>query len=170
MEENTNGCGENCGCKTTEKTEKKGCSCKETISNLKEERDALSDKYLRLYAEFDNWKKRIAKDKEEASESAKLKTLNSVLDLNDDLHFAKIGIDKISDPTSKDGLNLILDKFNKFIASQGIEEVQTQTYDSDLHEVITVMPVGEGKIVEVLSKGYTLNGKVIRYPKIVLGT
>jgi molecular chaperone GrpE len=165
--ENNNTCGDNCGCKTTEK---KSCSCKETISNLKEERDALNDKYLRLYAEFDNWKKRIAKDKEEASESVRLKTLNGVLDLNDDLHFAKVGIDKIADTASKEGLNLILDKFNKFITSQGIEEIQTQTYDSDLHEVVTVMPVGEGKIVEVLSKGYTLNGKVIRYPKIVLGT
>lgn len=164
-EENT--CGENCGCKTT--TEK-SCNCKETISKLKEERDSANDKYVRLYAEFENWKKRTTKEKEEASESARIKVLNGILDLNDDLHFAKVGIDKINDAASKAGLNLIVDKFNKFVASQGIEEVQTQTYDSDLHEVVTVMPVGEGKIVEVLSKGYTLNGKVIRYPKIVLGT
>lgn len=141
----------------------------ELISKLKEERDAANDKYLRLYAEFENWKKRSIKDKEDAVESTKVKTLDGVLTLNDDLHFAKLEIDKITDESVKTGLNLILNKLNKFITTHGVSEIQTDEYDSDLHEVVTVLPIGEDKIVEVLSKGYTLNGKVIRYPKIVLG-
>ncbi len=141
----------------------------ELISKLKEERDAANDKYLRLYAEFENWKKRSIKDKEDAIESTKVKTLDGVLTLNDDLHFAKLEIDKITDESVKTGLNLILNKLNKFITTHGVSEIQTTEYDSDLHEVVTVLTIGEDKIVEVLSKGYTLNGKVIRYPKIVLG-
>lgn len=162
-------CGENCGCNKEEVTEVKKCGCKETISKLKQERDDNNDKYVRLYAEFENYKKRSLKDKEDAVESTKIRTLNGVLDLDNDLKYAKVEISKIDNETLKSGLNLILDKVSKFIIQQGIQEIQTDTYDSDLHEVISVLPIGEDKIVEVLAKGYTLNGKVIRYPKIILG-
>jgi molecular chaperone GrpE len=161
-------CGENCGCNKDEATEVKKCSCKETISTLKKDRDEANDKYVRLYAEFENYKKRSQKDKEDAVEYAKIKALNGVLDLDNDLKYAKSEINKL-DESQRSGLNLIFDKLTKFITSQGIQEVQTDVYDVDLHEVVSVLPVGEDRIVEVLSKGYILNGKVIRYPKIILG-
>jgi len=67
-----------------------------------------------------------------------------------------------------EGLNIILSKVTNFLKSQGIEEIQTEKYDSDLHEVISVIETGEEKIVDVVSKGYTIDGKPFRYPKIVL--
>ncbi len=162
-------CGENCGCNKAETTETKKCGCKETISKLKQERDDMNDKYVRLYAEFENFKKRSSKDREDAVEAAKIRTLNGVLDLDNDLKYAKAEINKTGDESLKSGLNLILDKLSKFISQQGVQEIQTDTYDADLHEVISVLSVGEDKIVEVLAKGYTLNGKVVKYPKIILG-
>ena len=67
------------------------------------------------------------------------------------------------------GVKLIAQKLENFLKSQGVEAIQTDTYDEDLHEVISVIPSEETKIIDVASKGYTLNGKPFRYPKIVLG-
>ncbi len=159
-------CGENCGCNEKEATKEKKCNCKESISKLKQERDDANDKYIRLYAEFDNYKKRNLKEREEVVEYAKTKALVGVLDLNDDLAYAR----KFKTDSKNDGLDLIMDKLSKFITSQGIQEIQTEVYNADLHEVVSTLPVGEEKIVDVLTKGYTLNGKVIKYPKIILGT
>ena len=72
------------------------------------------------------------------------------------------------DESAKEGVQLIAGKLDTFLKNQGIETVQTETYDEDLHEVVTV--IGEGKnVIDVISKGYTLAGKPFRYPKIVLG-
>ena len=67
-----------------------------------------------------------------------------------------------------EGLNLILDKVSKYLKLQGIEEIQTDEYDSDLHEVISIIETGESKIIDIVSKGYKINGKPFRYPKIIL--
>ena len=80
----------------------------------------------------------------------------------------KIG-KSITNEEAREGVSLIASKVDKFLKSQGIEPVQTETYDSELHEVISVMEIGEEKIIDVISKGYTLNGKTFRYPKIILG-
>lgn len=165
MEENK--CGEGCACQQEVDTQ---CKCKETISKLKSDYNEMNDKYLRLYADFDNYKKRASKEREDAIDSTKTRVLASVLDIDSDLQFAKAELSKTQDENAKKGLMLIIDKFSTYLRSQGIEEIQTDKYDSDLHEVVTMMPVGEEKIVDVISKGYTLNGKVIRYPKIILGT
>jgi molecular chaperone GrpE (heat shock protein) len=68
-----------------------------------------------------------------------------------------------------EGLVLIISKLEKFLNTQGIETIQTDTYDEDIHEVISVIEIGEEKIVDVVSKGYSLNGKPFRFPKIILG-
>lgn len=122
------------------------------------------DSYIRLYAEFDNYKKRVQKDKEELVSNTKVKMLQSILDMDNDLSFAIKSTGEISE-----GMSLILSKLETFLKSQGIESIQTDTYDEDLHEVISVIPSDESKIVDVVSKGYTLNGKPFRYPKIILG-
>ena len=89
--------------------------------------------------------------------------LTSILDLDSDL---SIAVKSSKDP---EGLRLIMSKLEKFLSNQGVESIQTETYDSDLHEVISVMEIGEEKIIDVVSKGYTLNGNPFRYPKIILG-
>jgi molecular chaperone GrpE (heat shock protein) len=70
--------------------------------------------------------------------------------------------------SDSEGINIILNKINTFLKSQGIEEIQTDEYDPDIHEVVSVLNTGEQKIVDVVSKGYSINGKPFRYPKIIL--
>ena len=120
------------------------------------------DKYYRLYADFDNYKRRAQKEKEDLILETKTKSLSTILDLDNDLYIAKKNM-----PDSE-GLNLILNKVQTSLKSQGIEEIQTDEYDSDLHEVISIIETGESKIIDIVSKGYKVNGKPFRYPKIIL--
>ena len=136
------------------------------IVELNEKLQQSEEKYLRLYAEFDNYRKRVQKDKEEIAVSTKVRMLTSILDMDNDLSFA---IKSVKSTEAQDGLKLISSKLETFLKSQGIEEIQTETYDDELHEVISVMPSEEEKIIDVVSKGYKLNDKPFRYPKIILG-
>lgn len=169
MEENTNnGCGENCTCKTTETESSCGgkCSCKETISGLKSQLSESNDKYLRSVADFENYKKRVQKEKEDLRDNTKISLISSILDMDSDLHLA---MKSIKDTESRKGVELIISKMEKFLKSHGIESIQTDNYDADIHEVITVVNPGSTKIIDVINKGYTLNGKAFRYPKVILG-
>ena len=121
-----------------------------------------NDKYLRLLAEFDNYKKRVFKEREEIKLSAKVSAIQSILDLDSDLHLANTN-------EQSEGLKLIMSKFSKFLGDQGITPIQTETYDPDLHEVISITPTQEEKVVAVISRGYSVDGKPFRYPKIILG-
>lgn len=134
-----------------------------TVETLTENNIDYKDQYLRLYADFENYKKRMQKEKQEAVTKSKIESLNSILDLDNDLHFAKKSI------AESEGINIILNKVGSYLKSQGIEEIQTEKYDSDLHEVVSILETGESKIVDVVSKGYMINGKPFRYPKIILG-
>lgn len=131
------------------------------IENVENE---LNDKYLRKCAEFENYKRRVQKEKEELVLNTKTKMLSAVLDMDSDITIAIKSMDKVDK-----GLLLIAQKLETFLKNQGIETIQTETYDEDLHEVISVLETGENKIVDVVTKGYSLNGKPFRYPKIVLG-
>lgn len=122
------------------------------------------DKYLRLYADFENYKRRVQKDKEELVLNTKTKMLSSVLDMDNDVTLALKSMNKVDK-----GVLLIAQKLETFLKSQGIEPIQTETYDDELHEVISVIEAGGKKVIDVVSKGYTLNGKPFRYPKVVLG-
>lgn len=132
------------------------------IQILKQDLAESEDKYVRLYAEFENFKRRIQKEKDELVLNTKSKMLNSILDLDNDLFIAKKSIGE------SDGLTIILNKVQNFLKSQGVEEIQTTNYDEDLHEVISVLETGENKILDVVSKGYVINGKPYRFPKIIL--
>jgi molecular chaperone GrpE len=168
-EENVNGgCGENCGCKTTESESSCGgkCKCKETISNLKSQLSESNDKYLMSCADLENYKKRAQKEKEELRDNTKVNLISSILDMDSDLHLA---MKNIKDTESKKGVELIISKMEKFLKSHGIESIQTDNYDADIHEVVTVVNQGSTKIIDVINKGYTLNGKPFRYPKVILG-
>lgn len=123
----------------------------------------LNDKYLRLLADFENYKKRVTKEKDDLRVNTKTMMLTAILDLDSDL---SIAVKASKDP---DGLRLIMSKLDKFLGNQGVESIQTETYDTDLHEVISVLEIGEEKIIDVVSKGYSINGKPFRFPKIILG-
>lgn len=132
---------------------------KEEVDCIKSE---MNEKYIRLFAEFENFKKRTIKEKEEIKTSTKTTMLSSILDLDSDL--------AIASKSSKDeGIKLIMSKLEKFLNSQGVQSIQTETYDSELHEVISVLEIGEEKVIDVVSKGYTIGGVPFRYPKIILG-
>ena len=122
-----------------------------------------NDKYLRLAAEFDNYKRRVTKEKDDLRANTKTMMLTAILDLDSDLSIA------VKSSKDQDGLKLIMSKLEKFLNNQGVESIQTDTYDADLHEVISVLEIGEEKIVDVVTKGYKLNDKPFRFPKIILG-
>ena len=132
----------------------------EEVEQIKTE---LNDKYLRLFAEFENYKRRVAKEKDDLRVNTKTMMLTAILDLDSDL---SIAVKSSKDP---EGIRLIMSKLEKFLSNQGVESIQTDTYDADLHEVISVLEIGEEKIMDVVSKGYSINGKPFRFPKIILG-
>ena len=134
---------------------------KELTSKLAES----ENEYLLLYADFENYKKRVQKDKEELVTNTKVKMLQSILDMDNDIFYAL----KSGSVADDSGIKLIAKKLDIFLESQGVESIQTETYDENLHEVISVLEVGETKVIDGASKGYSLNGKPFRYPKIVLG-
>jgi molecular chaperone GrpE (heat shock protein) len=106
----------------------------------------------------------VQNEKYELVTNTKIKMTPSILDMYNVLQFSIKSSGEVSD-----GVKLIISKIDSFLKSQGIETIQTDVYDEDLHEVISVMPSDVKKVVDVVSKGYTLNGKPFRYPKIILG-
>jgi len=134
-----------------------------TIEEVEKIESEAAEKYLRLAAEFENYKRRVQKEKDEIRTTTKSIMVGSILDLDSDLSIA------VKQEKNNAGLVLFSNKINKFLQQQGIESIQTDTYDTDLHEVISVLEIGEEKVIDVVSKGYTLNGKPIRFPKIILG-
>lgn len=144
------------------------------MENTKENREVIEenetqsvdwkDMYIRLYADMENLKKRMSREREDAILNTKNKMIDSILDMDNDLNIALKSFKEIPQ-----GINLILNKIKSFLESQGIKEIETSIYDKDLHEVITVLETGKGeKIMDVVSKGYKLGDKIIRYPKIIL--
>jgi molecular chaperone GrpE len=136
------------------------------VSVLEEQLKESEDKYVRLYSDFDNYKRRVIKEKEEIKNNTKVSMITSILDMDNDIALA---IKNIKDESAREGVQLIANKIETFLKKQGIEPIQTETYDRDLHEVISILPIGESKIIDVVNKGYTLDGKPFRYPKIILG-
>jgi molecular chaperone GrpE len=148
----------------------------EKIVELEASLAASNDKYLRLSAEFDNFRKRTLKEKMDLMKNASESVIISFLPVIDDLERALNAIE-ISDniETTKEGINLIYNKFKDFTKQNGVLEIAAKglVLDTDLHEAITKIPAPseelKGKIVEVVQKGYMLNDKVIRYAKVVIG-
>jgi molecular chaperone GrpE len=136
------------------------------VSILEEQLKEVNNKYVLLYADFENYKRRVIKEKEEIKNNTKVSMITSILDMDNDIALA---IKNIKDESARDGVQLIANKVETFLKKHGIEPIQTETYDRDLHEVISILPIGESKIIDVVSKGYTLDGKPFRYPKIILG-
>lgn len=136
----------------------------------------LSDKYLRLQAEFDNYRKRTLKEKVDLTKTAGARVMNSVLPVVDDFERAMVTLNSSDDIKAiKDGLQLVHNKFEAFLTQNGVEVIPTEKvdFDTDKHEAITQVPAPSkkmrGKIIDCIQKGYTLNEKVIRHSKVVIG-
>ncbi|MGQ1945985.1 nucleotide exchange factor GrpE [Geofilum sp. OHC36d9] len=136
----------------------------------------LNDKHVRLIAEYDNYRKRTLKEKMELTRLAGEKIFLNILPVVDDFERAIQHLDTASDLNAvKEGINLIYSKFITFLNQNGVKEVETkeQDFDLDLHEAITKIPAPaedlKGKIIDCVQKGYMLDDKVIRFPKVVVG-
>ncbi len=141
------------------------------IAELKREMEELRDKYVRLYADFDNYKKRTAKQNLEIIQTASKDVLKDILPVLDDFERAL----KASDAASKEGIQLIYNKLLNTLTAKGLKAMETigQEFDADKHEAITEIPAPTpdlaGKVVDEVEKGYYLNEKIIRFAKVVVG-
>lgn len=133
--------------------------------SLKEIEPIEDDRYIRLLAEFDNFKKRTIQEKSAIKDKATMDSIEPMLTLYDEL---TLSLKNISDENTIIGINLMLDKVSKSLKNLGIEEIQTETYDSEVHDVISVLG-NSNKIIDVVSKGYTINGNIFKHPKVVIG-
>ena len=136
----------------------------------------LQDKYLRLSAEFDNYRKRTLRERIELTKSAGENIIVGLLPVMDDFDRAMSLMEKVSDcKAMKEGIDLIYVKMKDFLKQQGVKEIDAinKDFDTDLHEAVTKIPAVEkkkkGKVVDVIQKGYYLNDKIIRYSKVVVG-
>lgn len=144
--------------------------------SLEEKLQQSEDKFLRIYSEYENFRKRTQKEKADLITGAAADVYKVLLPILDDLDRAKDNLDKAEDIASlKEGLDLIFDKLSKSLKSNGLEhmDVKEQDFNADEHEAITNIPSPteelKGKVLDVVEKGYTLNGKIIRFPKVVVG-
>ena len=148
----------------------------EAIDELKQEIADLKDKNLRLMAEFDNFRKRTLKEKSELILNGGEDVLKKLLPLVDDFERALKAMETSTDAQAlKEGLDLIYAKLISYLNENGVQAIPTENevFNTDLHEAITTFPAPsddmKGKIVDCISKGYTLREKVIRYSKVVVG-
>jgi len=159
-------------------------SVKETVSEeknklseterLQKELGEMKDKYLRIFAEFDNYRKRTIKERQETIKLAAKDSLGAMLPAVDDFSRA-IRLADDSEEKIPEGIILIYNKLFKALEQQGIKEMETtgQDFDPELHEALTKIPAPseelKGKIIDTIEKGYYLNDKIIRYAKVVVG-
>ena len=146
------------------------------VAELEAKVAELNDKYLRLYSEYDNFRKRTAKEKVELIQTAGEDVFKSILPVIDDFERAIRSNSETSDVQAvNDGVNLIYNMLKNTLTQKGLQEMKTlgETFDADIHEAITNVPAPsedmKGKVVDELEKGYSLNGKIIRFAKVVIG-
>ncbi|PWS31276.1 nucleotide exchange factor GrpE [Pedobacter paludis] len=143
---------------------------------LKEEVQQLNDKYLRLYAEFDNYKRRTQKERVELLQTAGKDVIVSLLTVLDDFDRALKAMETATDIAPvKEGILLVSTKLKNTLAQKGLKDVESisKEFNTDFHEAITNVPAPsedlKGKVIDEVEKGYTLNDNVIRFAKVVVG-
>ncbi len=144
--------------------------------SLKEDLAKEKDKFLRLFAEFENYKKRTSKERMDLFKTAGQEVIVSLLPVLDDFDRALKELSKSEDKEMFKGVELISGKFKETLKSKGLEEVEAKqgdVFDAEVHDAITQIPALEkklkGKIIDVIEKGFKLGDKIIRHPKVVVG-
>ena len=146
------------------------------MGELKDSLEQEKDKYLRLFAEFENFKKRTSRERVELFKTAGQEVMSSLLPVLDDFDRATSQVSKGGDEKDIEGFILIKNKFDDILKSNGLDETETKigdAFDAEIHEAITQIPAQDdsqkGKIIDIIEKGYQLGEKIIRYPKVVVG-
>ena len=167
--------------KEKEDTKKKGRKSKKTVKleefeAVQGEVNELKDKYLRLLAEFDNFKKRTARERIENAKTAAQDTMSALLPVLDDFDRAKKSADDdASSEVFSEGVSLVYNKLKTTLENKGLEVFEStgELFDPELHEAITEIPAPtdemKGKVVDTIEQGYKLNDRIIRYAKVVVG-
>ncbi|MDR9399896.1 MAG: nucleotide exchange factor GrpE [Psychroflexus sp.] len=157
------------------KSESSKQSEKSLEDKLKDEIQAQKEKYMRLVAEFENYKKRTSKERLDLFKSANREVMQALLPVVDDFNRAIKNISSDDNDQLK-GIKLIHNKLNDTLKSQGLTEINVKEgdkFDADIHEAVTQVPAPKpelkGKIVDVVEKGYSLGDKILRFPKVVTG-
>ncbi|MCF8715095.1 nucleotide exchange factor GrpE [Joostella atrarenae] len=163
----------------TEQTAEETTETVEEVSNEEKLENDLAvekDKFLRLFAEFENYKRRTSKERVELFKTAGQDIMVSMLPVLDDFDRALNEISKTEDKELFKGVELINNKLRNTLQGKGLEAVEAKAgdvFDADLHEAITQIPAPsddlKGKIVDVIEKGYKLGERVIRHPKVIVG-
>ncbi len=148
----------------------------ETKQKLRDELEEQKDKYVRLFAEFDNFKRRTSKERLELIQTAGREVIVSLLQVLDDCDRAEMQMQQTDDVKQiKEGVQLVFNKLRKTLQTQGLKAMDNLHTDFDVekHEAITEIPVDDkklkGKVVDEIEKGYYLNDKLIRFAKVVVG-
>ena len=147
----------------------------DALGKMRAELEEQKDKYLRLFAEFDNYKRRTAKERIELFQTAGKDVIISLLEVMDDCDRAEKQMQKSDDTASiKEGIGLVFSKLRNTLTNKGLKPMQSVNteFDVEKHEAITEVPAADGmkgKVVDEVEKGYYLNDKIIRFAKVVVG-
>ena len=160
---------------SSKETEQKEQTPEDKIAELEKQVEELKRQQLYKVAEFDNFRKRVMQEKADLIKNGGTKVITTLLPIIDDLERAQQNMDKYEDVAAvKEGLNLIIEKFFKLMAQEGLKKMDVvgQPFDADLHEAIAMVPGQpddqKGKVMDCMMAGYTLNDKVIRYAKVAV--
>ena len=152
-----------------------GDEASDNVTDWEAKYNELNNSYLRLNAEFDNYRKRTLKEKAELLKSGSERVLLDIIAVVDDFERALDNISKTEDIDAvKEGIDLIYSKFSNFLTKHGVKEIETigHAFDTDKHEAVTTIPAqseeDKDKIIDSIQKGYTLDDKIIRYPKVIV--
>jgi molecular chaperone GrpE len=149
---------------------------KAKLEELSHSLDQEKEKFIRLFAEFENFKKRTAKERLELFKTANQEVITSLIPVLDDFNRANQQIEKGSDSIDSEGFKLIYNKFSEVLKGSGLSATSAKigdTFDAEHHEAITQIPApteaDKGKIIDIIETGYQLGDRIIRYPKVVVG-
>ena len=163
--------------KTESKTAKSGATKKKSpsVKELNETINNEKDKYVRLFAEFENYRKRTSKERLDLFKTASQELMTALLPISDDMDRALLEFKKTENKDLIQGFELIYSKFNEILNSKGLTQMEVNKgdkFDAESHEAITQIKAdkakNKGKIVDVIEKGYKLGDKILRYPKVVV--
>jgi molecular chaperone GrpE len=150
-------------------------TCEQQLEKAEEKIEELNDRYLRLVAEFDNYRKRVIREKAELIKNGGEKIITTILPVLDDMERAEQNMEKAEDVQAvKTGVTLIFEKLLKLLHQEGLEKMEVigSTFDTDYHEAMAIVPgmgdENKGKVIDCIMNGYKLNDKVIRHAKVAV--